>query len=224
MAEWVKKFQRERDLERARFRVLFLLSLLAIAVVSCVANPVPNSEIPLDPIELKVFSLDELYARALAMASEWRSDAQLVDATLTYRRASDSRGRWAVLGFRSPSSPLAWLNVVVTEDSEGLEHQLSPGTFETTRPLGDPITPDLLLVKSQEALEIGSSNGGSEFIRDRGNSMRWPQSLYLHYADDVNQTGPIVWRVSYFIPRDPPLLSVKINAETGELLESTLSE
>lgn len=210
---------------RLRLQVLFPLSLLAIAVVSCVARPVPNSEIPLDPTELKVFSLDEVFPEALAMASEWRSDAQLVDATLTFRPASDSRGRWAGLGFRSPSSPLAWLNIIVSENSEGLVYKLSPGTFESDRPLGAPITPDQLLVKPQEALEIGSSNGGSDFIRERGESMFWPQDLYLHYLDHVNKTGPVIWRAIYSYPIGiGPSLSILINAETGELLETTLSE
>ncbi len=226
MAERVKNSQRGPDVKEAWIRVLFVLSLAAIAVVACVPNSVLNTEPAADPIELKVFSLEEVFAGALAKAIEWKSDAYLTDASFAFRPASNPKGRWGSLGFRSPSSRRDWLNLFVTEGPEGLEYELRSGEFNRDdKPLGDPVTPDQLAIDTAEALQISQWNGGSDFVRERGDSMFWPQDLYLHYLDHINETGPLVWRAVYSYPIGiGPSLSVQINAETGELLETTHSD
>ncbi|MFV2043583.1 MAG: hypothetical protein ACC700_10170 [Anaerolineales bacterium] len=210
----------------ARFRVLFVLSLAAIALVACLPNSALNTEPAADPIEFRVFSLEEVFAGALAKALEWKSDAYLTGASFVFRPASNPKGRWGSLGFRSASSQRDWLGIFVTEGSEGFEYELRSGEFSRDdKPLGDPITPDQLAVDTAEALEIGQRNGGRDFIREGGESMFWPQDLYLEYLDDVNRTGPVIWRVVYSYPIGTgPSLSIQINAETGELLETTYRE
>jgi len=185
-----------------------------------------NANTNMDPISFAVVSLEEVYAGALASAQEWNSNAYLTDASFAFRPASNPKGRWGSLGFRSPSSPREWLNLFVTEGPNGLEYELSPGEFNRDdKPLGDPIAPEKLVVETQEALDITLWNGGNDFVRERGESMFWPQTLYLHYLDQVNETGPIVWRVVYSYPIGiGPSLSIQINAETGELLETTYSD
>ncbi|MEE9216228.1 MAG: hypothetical protein V3U32_02230 [Anaerolineales bacterium] len=79
--DWVKRFQRARYVREARFRVLFVLSLIIIAAVVFIINSVLNARRPPDPAELKVFSLDEVYPAALEEAVEWNSDAYQADAS-----------------------------------------------------------------------------------------------------------------------------------------------
>ena len=226
MAEGVKKSQRGPNVKEARIRVLFVLSLAAIAMVACVPDSVLNTGPAADPIEFNIFSLEEVFAGALAKAIEWKPDAYLTGASFAFRPASNPKGRWGSLGFRSPSSQRDWLNIYVTEGPEGLEYELRSGEFNRDdKPLGDPIAPEKLVVETQEALDITLWNGGNDFVRERGESMFWPQTLYLHYLDQVNETGPIVWRVVYSYPIGiGPSLSIQINAETGELLETTYSD
>ena len=217
----VRKFQRERDVGEARFRVLFVFSLIVIAVVAGLVEAILNANTTMDPITLEVFSLEEVYAGALANAQEWNSDTYLSDARFAFRPASDAEGRWAALQFRSPSDPRERLNVFVTEASEGLEYELSPAQYEDDEPLGDPISPGKLAIDAGEALEISLWNGGNKYIQEVGDSMRWPQNLYLRHRDRVNETDLIVWRASSFSPFFGPGIWVEINAQTGELLESS---
>ena len=126
MIDQVRKFQRERDVRKARFRVLFVLSLIVSAVVAGAVETMVIANTTIDPISFEVFSLEEIYPGALASAQEWNSNAYLSDAGFAFRPANDAKGRWASLEFRSPSLPRERLNVLVAEASDGLEYELSP--------------------------------------------------------------------------------------------------
>jgi hypothetical protein len=205
--------------------VLIVLSIVGIGILGLglktflVANPAADS------IEFEVLSLEEIYPDALAEAVEWRSDAQLSAADFDFRPVGAIGQSWAALGFRSASSPQSWLNVAVIEDSEGLKYAASTGEFSNIdRALGEPISLTEVNIDSLQALEISLSNGGHGFILDRGDSMLWPQALFLRYQDDVSETGPIVWQADYLIPFVGPHIKMEIDAITGELVESTYRE
>lgn len=62
MIDQVRKFQRERDVRKARFRVLFVLSLIVSAVVAGAVETMVIANTTIDPISFEVFSLEEVYA------------------------------------------------------------------------------------------------------------------------------------------------------------------
>ncbi len=205
--------------------MLIVLSIVGIGILALglntfiVGNPATESN------DFEVLSLEEIYPGALAEAVQWRSDARLSAADFDFRPVGAAEQSWAALGFRSASSPQSWLNVSVIKDSEGLKYAASTGEFSNIdRALGDPINLMELNIDSSQALEISLANGGHDFTLDRGDSMLWPQTLFLRYQDDVSETGPIVWQADYLIPFVGPHIKMEIDAITGELLKSTYRE
>lgn len=225
MADKVEAFQRERDRRSARFRFLFVLFLSAIGILALAVTSLGQTGSTVPPMRLELFSLRELYPEALKRARVWKHDAIMTMASFDAWFPEDSIGRYASFGFRSPSSPSEYLILSVKERSGIPDFSVTPGEFTSLEPpLPDPITPNSLAIDSPEALDISLANGGSDFLRDREGGPLWPTTIYLHYEDDVDKTGPIVWRVEYFVPPLGPALRVVISAETGELLESNYRE
>lgn len=220
MGERVKRFQRIRDRNEAGLRLLILLVLAALLVIPMLISSLQGGATERDDIEFKAFSLDQIYPEALEAATQWKSDAQLRSAQLSFLPSDSSQGRWAALSFRSPGSPQEWLGVFIGESAGGLEIKTEAGIFEgRDRPIGEPIELDQLALTSEDALEIGLANGGWGFIQEQGDSMFWPQDLYLQYEDTFNESGPILWRVGFWRPFAGASLSVKMNANTGEIIE-----
>lgn len=220
MGERVKGFQRIRDRNEAGLRLLILLVLAAILVIPMLISSLQGGPTEGNDIEFKAFSLDQIYPEALEAATQWKSDAQLRSAQLSFLPSDSSQGRWAALSFRSPGSPQEWLGVFIGESAGGLEIKTEAGIFEgRDRPIGEPIELDQLALTGEDALEIGLANGGWSFIQEQGDSMFWPQDLYLEYEDLFNETGAILWRVGFWQRYTGPSLSVKMNAKTGEIIE-----
>lgn len=225
MGESAEALQHTRDRRSARFRLLFVLTLVALGILTLLVGALSYGSSTTDRLEFQVFTLQETYPEVLLRAQEWRRDARLQDANFDFR-PKDTEGRgWASFGFRSLASPQEWLNVYVIKMGDEVILEQEAGTFrESNRPVGDPVTPSRLALDTVEVLDISLENGGREFIQSRGEAMLWPQTAFLHYLEDVSMTGPIVWRVSYSIPIIGPNLTVLINAETGELLETEYRE
>ncbi len=220
MGEKVKRFQRIRDRNEAGLRLLILLVIAGILIIPMLISSLQRSAGEGDDIEFKAFWLDQIYPQAFDAATEWKSDAQLRSAHLSFLPASSSQGRWAALSFRSPGSPQEWLGVFISEPDGGLEIKTEAGIFERDgRPIGEPIDLDQLALGGEDALELSLANGGWDVIRKRGDSMFWPQDLFLQYEDTFNETGPILWRVDFGMPFASPDLRIFINANTGEIIE-----
>jgi len=163
---------------------------------------------------LQPIALEEYWSKAMAMAEDWRPDAYVrevsIDVELPESPASRSFVEFDIL---SLSEDMVSLSVHCKEgDCESLEFDQNPGyPVLQCSPieLGDPS------LTSQEALEIGIANGGSQFVYDSSASL----SLTLsHISGNQICSDRLTWRVSFFEPATRGV-RVLLDAKTGEILE-----
>lgn len=198
------------------FRLLLALSLFVLSLGSWLVVELLKGDPPVAVNQVWTFSLREIYPTALAVAKEWRSDAYLNGADLVFWPSDPDKPLWAGLGFRSRAHPELYLNVYVTEESQGLATESKEGVFEIPRPEGAPIDPAELGLDAPEALDIMSRLGGVDFLAR--NQPTDPQSLILEYEETFSSEGPVVWRAAYGDFASGEQLSIVIDANTGELV------
>jgi hypothetical protein len=101
---------------------------------------------------------------------------------------------------------------------KGLRSKHRQGFLKATIDL--PVSPLIeLALSAQDALEIGLSNGGWEFIRQQTDSIFWASELTLHHEDTYNDSGPILWRIDFHGGIVGPGQRVFADASTGEIIE-----
>jgi len=163
---------------------------------------------------LRPIALEEYWSKAMAMAEDWRPDAYVrevsIDVELPNSPASRSFVEFDIL---SPSVDMVSLSVHCKEgDCESLEFDQNPG-YPVLQ--CSPIELGDASLTSQEALEIGVANGGSQFVYDSNASL----SLTLsHISGNQICSDRLTWRVSFFEPVTRGV-RVLLDAKTGEILD-----
>ena len=198
------------------FRLLLALSLFVLSIGSWIVVEWLKGDPPVRSNQVRIFSILEIYPTALAVAKEWKPDAYLIHADLLFWPHEPSKALWAAMGFRSPSQPELYLNVYLTEESQGLATESKEGVFQVPRPAGTPIDPAALGLDASEAIEVISRLGGADFLAK--NQPTIPQSLILEYERPLSSDGRFAWSVGYGDFASGEQLTIVIDANTGELL------
>ncbi|MEW6569331.1 MAG: hypothetical protein AB1449_14450 [Chloroflexota bacterium] len=168
--------------------------LVAASVISWVVLGKDGQEEASEGIEMRVLSIKETFPIAVTAAREWREDAVLNWADMSFRPVTHASGLTGWFVFRSPSEPRVWLLVTVRESGKGLEVGSEGGIYEVPepKPVGESIDPLQLPFDSAEALEIIMQNGGQEFVA-RHPGIVWPLRLSLRYSDLYYSRGDLRW-------------------------------
>ncbi|MCA9946242.1 MAG: hypothetical protein H6656_09725 [Ardenticatenaceae bacterium] len=155
------------------------------------------------------------YAKAQQTAEDWQPDAVLLNAQATWPQgttATDLRQGKTTWGFTFYAASVQKIAIVsVVEDtavvvSEGPHNQEAPILSVTGWNLD-----------SQEAIESFLNAGGNSFIESAGVSTL---TMAL-FTDDQERNGRMEWQISLFSLQTNQALTVRLDATSGELLEST---
>ncbi len=203
----------------ARFRLIAVFVVLVVSLGSWLIFSRGRGNSPVEPVELSVLSLKDLYPEALSIAKEWQSNAFLMGADFTVMDSQNAvRIRAAFFFWGSSSDSRRWLNVYILETSPNLEIETDEGEFPPDRPLPEPIDPNELPFDSVDALETILDCGAAELLREHPNQP-WPPGLILERSGPWLTEGPLIWR-AYFTGEDiHDAEYFIIDAYTGELLE-----
>ena len=155
------------------------------------------------------------YARAQEAAGEWQPDAVLLNAQATWPQgttASDllqGETSWGFTFYSAAAEKIAIVSVV--EDTATI---VSEGPHQQEAPI---LSVSGWNLDSQEAIETFLAAGGSSFLENAGVSTL---TMAL-YADDQERNGRMEWQVSLFSLQTNQALTVRLDATSGEVLEST---
>ena len=163
---------------------------------------------------LRAIDLEEYWSTAMSTAEDWRPDAYVreisIDVALPNSPASSSHVAFTI---QSPSEDMVSLSVSCEEgECRSLEVGQNPG-YPVLH--CSPIDVKDPAISSQEALEVGLQNGGSQFVYDSHTLL----SLTLsHLSGNQVCSDRLTWRVSFL---EPVTRGVRIllDATTGEILE-----
>ena len=155
------------------------------------------------------------YAAAQKTAAEWHTDAALLNAQATWPQGAtvtelrQGETTWGFTFYSAQAQQIAVLSVV--EDtavivSEGPHQQENPVLLATG-----------WNVDSKEAIETLLSNGGYSFLENSGVATL---TMAL-FADDQEKNGRMEWQLSLFSLQSNQALTVRLDATSGEILEST---
>jgi len=163
---------------------------------------------------LRAIDLEEYWSTAMSTAEDWRPDAYVrevsIDVALPNSPASSSHVAFTI---QSPSEDMLSLSISCEEgECRSLEADQNPG-YPVLH--CSPIDLEEPEISSQEALELGLQNGGSQFVYDSHTLL----SLTLsHLSGNQICSDRLTWRVSFFEPVTRGV-RVLLDAKTGEILE-----
>ena len=190
-------------------------TLVALLLVGCsLLQGEPTSVDGPSDYGLRAIDLEEYWSTAMSNAEDWRPDAYVreisIDVALPNSPASSSHVAFIV---QSPSEDMVSLSVSCEEgECKSLEVDQNPG-YPVLH--CSPIDVKDPTITSQEALEVGLQNGGSQFVYDSSTSL----SLTLsHISGNQMCSDRLTWRVSFFEPVTRGV-RVLLDATTGEILE-----
>jgi hypothetical protein len=207
----------QRDSRWARFRLIFVVALILVpATAVLIAGP--DGESGAVSMDLRVLSVKEHYAQALALAREWRGDAILNGAVAYFRPSEDPKDLGISYHFYSAGPPAKFLIIRVEERETGLAVETVAGELPPGQPLGDPVDPLQLPLDSPEALSIIMQNGGARFLTRNKNPF-WPLGLHLEYRQTYYSEEPLVWRATFADRVTLDTEGIRIDAHTGEPVE-----
>ena len=155
------------------------------------------------------------YARAQEAALVWQPDAVLLNAQATWPQgttASDllqGETSWGFTFYSAAAEKIAIVSVV-----EDMATVVSEGPHQQEAPI---LSVSGWNLDSQEAIETFLAAGGSSFLENAGVSTL---TMAL-YADDQERNGRMEWQVSLFSLQTNQALTVRLDATSGEVLEST---
>jgi hypothetical protein len=157
----------------------------------------------------------QAYELAKDEALRWQSDAVLLKADTTWPRGT-SREKllsgtttW-ILGFYSPSSS-STANISVLDDQAKLVNQYD---------LGQPLSPkevDQWRIDSGVAMYRLLDEGGEDFLSENGTS-----TLTMSLSTD-NESERLEWFLLLFGTQAGNSLAMRLDASTGEVLETVVS-
>jgi hypothetical protein len=163
---------------------------------------------------LRAIDLEEYWSTAMSTAEDWRPDAYVrevsIDVALPNSPASSSHVAFTI---QSQGEDMVSLSVSCEENEcRSLEVDQNPG-YPVLH--CSPIDVKDPTISSQEALEVGLQNGGSQFVYDSHTLL----SLTLsHISGNQICSDRLTWRVSFFEPVTRGV-RVLLDAKTGEILK-----
>ncbi|MCA9899770.1 MAG: hypothetical protein KC433_16380 [Anaerolineales bacterium] len=156
------------------------------------------------------------YAAAQQTATEWQSDAVLLNAQATWPQGASvtelrqGETTWGFTFYSPQAQEIAILSVV--EDTAVL---VSSGPHQQANPV---LSATGWNVDSKEAIEALLANGGNNFLATSGVATL---TMAL-FADDQESNGRMEWQLSLFSLQSNQALTIRLDATSGELLASTL--
>jgi hypothetical protein len=198
-------------LERYTLRIGTLVCL-GFLVLGCGASTTPSEVI------VSTLSIRSLYPEALEVAKDWKEDAYLVEAQVSFGESSVDEYQYADFDFRSPSTKIVGLSVWYDPATDSFRDEwLSIAKVDPSR---EPEIKDSdWHIDSTEALEIAQAHGGAEFLAGRSDSHLY---LYLRLEKRQNNGQPLtVWLAAYYDETAGEELFVVIDALSGEVVETS---
>lgn len=165
------------------------------------------ARIPTTPGQTAVIAFGTAQRAALA----WQPDAQLLRATATWlpvqepRALRDGAGQWAFTFYSSATGLVGDISVVGGET-----------TAVTERRVDQPLTPLQVggwRIDSDEAVDLLLANGGADFIRQEGVT-----TLSMNLMTDTAENR-ITWLMALFANRTRQSLTLRLDANTGEIFD-----
>jgi hypothetical protein len=154
------------------------------------------------------------YAAAQEAALAWQADAQLLLAQATWPQGSTAeqlrRGEesWGFTFYSASAQSIGVFSVV--EDTATL---VSEGEHEQTDPL---LSASGWNLDSKDAIEIFLAGGGNTFLAEQGVSTMTMALL----ASDGEANGRLEWQVSLFSLQTGQAFTMRLDATSGEVLET----
>lgn len=154
------------------------------------------------------------YASALQTAQAWQADAQLMQAQATWPQGANAdqllqgEESWGFT-FYAPSAQRMGVFSVV-EDTATL---VSEGDYEQTDPL---LSASGWNLDSKDAIEIFLAGGGSTFLAEQGVSTMTMALL----ASDREANGRLEWQIALFSLQTGQAFTMRLDATSGEVLET----
>jgi hypothetical protein len=163
---------------------------------------------------LRAIDLEEYWSRALSIAEEWQADSYVKEASIEVALPNSAASHdYVAFTFQSPSEDMISLSVTCKEgDCRSLEFMQNEG-YPVLQCA--PIDISDVEISSQEALEAGLQNGGSQFVY--GSNTLLSVTLARHSGNKVCSDG-LTWGMGIFDLVNRGIL-VLIDASTGEILE-----
>ena len=189
------------------------LAVLVLAGCSLLSGGPTASDGP-PSYGLRATALEEYWSRAISIAEEWRADAYVKDVSIDVALPNSPASlNHVAFTFQSPSADMVSLSVSCEDgDCQSLQ---------VMQEAGYPVAHCAAIeasdaeISSQDALEAGLQNGGSQFVYGSHTLL----SLTLsHQAGNEICSDRLTWRVSFFEPVTRGI-RVFIDARTGEILE-----
>lgn len=188
---------------------------LVLLVLGC-GTPTPPS-----PVIVRTLSIRSLYPEALEVAKDWKEDAYLVRAEVSFWEDDADGYQYAHFSFRSPSTDIIGLAVWYDPVTGSFRDKwLSVAKEDPERK--PQINDSDWRIDSVEALEIAQSHGGKEFLNGRSEN---DLDLYLLLEKRQNNGLPLtVWFAAYYDRTLGEELFVVINALSGEVVETSKAQ
>jgi hypothetical protein len=163
---------------------------------------------------LRAIDLDEYWSHALSIAKEWRADSYVKRVSIEVALPNTAGSHdYVAFTFQSPSADMVSLGVTCKEgDCQSLEVMQNEG-YPVLQCA--PIEVSDVEISSQDALEAGLQNGGSQFVYGSNTLLSVTLS---HISGNKICSDRLTWLVS-FLELGSSGFRVFIDASTGEILE-----
>ncbi|MFQ5944481.1 MAG: hypothetical protein ACE5JF_13110 [Anaerolineales bacterium] len=165
-----------------------------------------------DDLPVNVASLRESLPEMQRAATQWRTDAYMVHASVELLSGNPYRSQ-ATGYFQSPSTDFEGVLIYLEQDGS-IAAEVVPHEIQVRQV--DPITGDDWKLDAQEALAGGLTAEGRQYLEENSDS----QCSFMYLERDVpGSPERVVWRVGLGgCLLDPPFQSIVIDANTGEIV------
>ena len=194
--------------------VWIIILLIIVVISSC--NELSTSKQSFNQTELNVLSVQETYPQVNEVAKQWDEDAYLEKAILYIYPKTENLPFRATFMYLSYSSPYKAINIsyIVQEVTEIETRKFNLESPELT---GSRLDPNILLLDSQEVLNIMYEQWGNEFYKDCKVG-RWPLILTLQQGYP-NVSEDVVWFMRFACNTPEKGSTIFIDANTADVLE-----
>ena len=153
------------------------------------------------------------YAAAQQTAVSWQPDAVLLSTSGDWPHGVspqivDSGATNWVFTFYSPATRKATSITVIENEAK----QLSSGEY---KPQNSLVQAGSWKIDSNHAMQTFLAEGGHDFIRREGAT-----TVSINFTTD-NPDQQIIWNITAFAPNTSSLFSIQLNANSGQIIEST---
>jgi len=153
------------------------------------------------------------YAAAQQTAVSWQPDAVLLSTSgdwphgVSPQTVDSGATNW-IFTFYSPATGKVTSITVIENEAK----QLSSGEY---KPQNNLVEAGSWKIDSNHAMQTFLAEGGSDFIRREGAT-----TVNINFTTD-NPNQQIIWNIVAFAPNTSNLFSIQIDANSGQIIEST---